>query len=95
MSLLLFLRIEEGPFPVQFAVVTDLKGIAADKDRCRADKFTQYSGVPLEHIQIHRIRRITGHDEQDRDPSVTAARCLNVVGMVLKDQPFKKTPESC
>ena len=49
---------------------------SADQDLCRAHKGTQGLLIIFHLVQIHSIRRITGHDEHDRDKVLIAAGLL-------------------
>ena len=96
MSLLFCLGVKEGPLPVCFTVVFELEGISADQDLCRAYKSAQGLLVVFHLVQIHSIRRITGHDEHDRDKVLIAAGLLYSVGQILEDQSLVECSEgSC
>ena len=66
MPFFLCLGIEQGPFPVRFAVIPELQRVSADKDLRWAHKAAQRLLVILQKPQIRRVRRIAGHQQTGR-----------------------------
>ena len=94
-TLLLCFNIEIRPYPIGLAVILQLEGISADKYLGRTNENVEYLLISLHEIEIHRIRRIAGHDEKHGNSVLITAGRFGVVCQILKDEPLVECSEGC
>ena len=78
----------EIPGPVRLAVILELERIAADECFGRSDKAAQCLLIVLDQPAICCIGRIAGHDQENRDHMLIAAKRIHAVSKVLENKPF-------
>ena len=93
MAELLRFGVEHGPGPVHLAVVLELERIAADKNLRGSHKAAQGLLIALQQVCVHRVRCVTGHDQQHGDWLLVTAGRFHVVGQALEHQPLIESPE--
>ena len=93
MALLLFLRVEQSPFPVRFAVIPKLEGVAGNEYPRGTYKSRKGVFIAVQKLVIAAFRRVAGHNQQNGNGALVTAWVFKIICKILEDQPLVQSPE--